>query len=439
MKKFAYILLAGAAVLASCNRDERNLFDKSAQERLQYAQETFYNTVVAAPYGWEMHYFPSPERAGYAFLIDFDTDKSVTIAAKNSVSTGGQYKEEVSMWDTDGTQGPVLSFKSYNSIFHNFADPGSDGLGLEGDYEFVIMETTDECIRLKGKKHGARIYMYPLTAEYSNWRKYFEAIDKFGYLTTYYNEDAEMSLNDLGTSSLITLQDGYFTRDTAGKGDLTEYGYILLPGMLRFYSGLGYTGGEARDFVLNGDMTALLYTENEGVTITPNYTPAEFVYKKLTTSNDRWVVCLDECDAATRSAWNMLKIMLRGKGAEVKTIAYECFTVDEGTEEKPSLKTYHGLYFGYYVEGRYLEGSVLLTLKQSGNKLTYTYSGYTQNLKGLLSRLGESDLDAAAKKLCAPFIGAFDVARYTSSINLTKARFQSGSKEIVVMTDGDLK
>jgi len=57
---------------------------------------------------------------------------------------------------------PVLTFNTYNNIMHIWADPRQDGLGYEGDYEFLILEATPERVRLKGKKYGAYTVLYPL-------------------------------------------------------------------------------------------------------------------------------------------------------------------------------------------------------------------------------------------------------------------------------------
>lgn len=66
--------------------------------------------------------------------------------------------------------GPVLSFDTYNEIFHFFSDPaipGLPGLGYEGDYEFIFMGQENNELILKGKKTGNTFRMHPLSKNQS--------------------------------------------------------------------------------------------------------------------------------------------------------------------------------------------------------------------------------------------------------------------------------
>ena len=75
--------------------------------------------------------------------------------------------------------GSTLTFDTYNDIFHVFSDPsnalqiGSDGLGMEGDYEFTVMEATAEKVILQGKKTGNTIIMTPLNG---SWTEYLNGV-----------------------------------------------------------------------------------------------------------------------------------------------------------------------------------------------------------------------------------------------------------------------
>lgn len=56
------------------------------------------------------------------------------------------------MYTLKHENGILLSFDTYNRIFHQFSDPQSDGIGFGGDYEFYVMEHTSDHIVLKGKR-----------------------------------------------------------------------------------------------------------------------------------------------------------------------------------------------------------------------------------------------------------------------------------------------
>lgn len=168
---YAKYFLCAACVtltLASCSREEDDIWDQDAIERLDAARNEYYNLLCSAPNGWEMYYFANNKEAGYNFVMKFEQGDKVTIGARNA-NTGDVYQEEASIFDVITDDGPVLTFETYNSLFHRYADPDpehttidSDGIGSGGDYEFKIMSASSNEIYMRGKKTGIEIYMYPL-------------------------------------------------------------------------------------------------------------------------------------------------------------------------------------------------------------------------------------------------------------------------------------
>lgn len=171
--KTKYIVLIGlfAATFAACSRDEENLFDKSAAQRTQEALDNANAVLTGAEYGWEMAYFPNIEDTentrGFGLVIKFNENTNVSISAKNDLITGGTLQtDSSSTWVVKSDYGPLLSFDTYNSIFHKWSDPQSNpqsiGMGYMGDYEFLILNATPELVLLKGKKYGAYTIMRPM-------------------------------------------------------------------------------------------------------------------------------------------------------------------------------------------------------------------------------------------------------------------------------------
>lgn len=167
--KTKYFLIIGllAATFAACSRDEESLFDKPAAIRTQEALENATNILTSAEYGWEMIYFPNLEdmenTRGFVLIAKFNKNSNVSMTAKNSVTTANKLKtDSTSTWVVKSDYGPLLSFDTYNSIFHMWSDPGNDGDGLMGDYEFLILKATPELVLLKGKKYGAYTVMRPM-------------------------------------------------------------------------------------------------------------------------------------------------------------------------------------------------------------------------------------------------------------------------------------
>ncbi len=179
MKKSIYLAAVAALALTSCSSDDDRIFDQSAADRLeQYKKE--YAEVLTADGGlWSMEYFSNPDEPGYVFVMKFDKNGSVDISA-NHKWIGSQYKKETSLWKMIADNGPVLSFNSYNTLFHIFSDPANiegpyapegengdineTGFGHEGDYEFQFMEVSDngQTVRLLGKKRLYDIFLHRL-------------------------------------------------------------------------------------------------------------------------------------------------------------------------------------------------------------------------------------------------------------------------------------
>lgn len=175
--KYLLIGLALACVFGACSRDEESLFDKSAAERAQEALTNANEVLVAPTNGWEMLYFANLESKGYNLVMKFEANGQVIATAKNAETTKNKIlTDSASTWQVKLDYGPILTFDTYNDVFHAWADPQADGDGLLGDYEFLILHADSSYIKLKGKKHGAYCYLYPLeqgvTAE-----KYYEDID----------------------------------------------------------------------------------------------------------------------------------------------------------------------------------------------------------------------------------------------------------------------
>ena len=84
-------------------------------------------------------------------LAKFDTDGKVTVA--NEVSFADY--TETSYYSVKQSAGVMLSFDTYNNLFHVFSDPsaplaGDQGSGMEGDYDFSVLSTTKDKEFLKG-------------------------------------------------------------------------------------------------------------------------------------------------------------------------------------------------------------------------------------------------------------------------------------------------
>ena len=220
--KAKYLVIIGllAATFAACSRDEESLFEKPAAIRAQEAIENAFNVLTAPANGWEMAYFPNLETSakGYNMVVKFNKNGNVSVSAKNATTTANKIvTDTASTWAVKSDYGPILTFDTYNDVFHAFSDPKGDGAGLLGDYEFLILKATPELVLLKGKKHSAYTVMRPM---------------KQTDLAAYYANCEKMQADLFGNNNIVTLTQGdskmYLYKGAEGQFQSAAYGSALV-------------------------------------------------------------------------------------------------------------------------------------------------------------------------------------------------------------------
>lgn len=178
MKKLLIFSLF-SALFVSCLKEEDDKFSQSASERLEAAVAEAKTALQSAANGWHMEIYPAADciYGGYNVFLKFNADGTVVAASENFAAS----QTATSYYTVEGESGAVLSFDTYNDIFHFYSSPstgaeqgiGTANGGLEGDSDFVVMEASPEFIKLKGRKSGNYAYMYPL--ETSDWTTEMQA------------------------------------------------------------------------------------------------------------------------------------------------------------------------------------------------------------------------------------------------------------------------
>lgn len=258
MKKILSICLIGVGALVGLNScvqtDVEMLFDASAAERLNEVSDKYTQHLLTSSNGWALEYFPHTETdedeplfgVGYLMLTQFNKDMSVKVGMNNRFS-GSKYLEDTSAWEILTDNGPVLSFNSFNNCIHAFSNPedvsgtSSDetGKGMEGDYEFVMVDVPADgnYVMLKGKKRGA----------YSRLTKIDEPTDFAEYLS-----DVDAVKNKL----FPTTAPNYDVITVAGK----KYNMILNP--LRGELGLAKIWPSESDSIFTKELKPFLITRH---------------------------------------------------------------------------------------------------------------------------------------------------------------------------------
>lgn len=248
MKKI-HILFAVAilGLLTSCLKDQEDVFDKQSAIRAEEAIAADYKILAGAEHGWLLKYYPSPYRTygGYCVLMKFTEDGKVTVAsdiAKPTVTADSYYKITQSA-------GVVLSFDTYNEIFHLFSTPdaplgGDTGKGWEGDYDFEFISASSEKIVLKGKKSGNYATMVP-----------FKDDDWAGYLSNNAVVEEDMnfpkySMDVAGTEVAISKSHRSFemTYATATNDTTISVPFVVSDAGIEFYEPIQINGKEISGF-----------------------------------------------------------------------------------------------------------------------------------------------------------------------------------------------
>ena len=148
------------ATLPSCLKDDKANFSGSPAARLDEAVKVNKQILESAPNGWSLGYYAGRNYSGPGFTLTlkFKDGKAYIMGDNKDATTLG-----VSEYDIVKDQGVVLTFPTYNSVIHELAG-ASQGYpeGLQGDYEFAILEANANFIRLRGKKWKNEMILTPI-------------------------------------------------------------------------------------------------------------------------------------------------------------------------------------------------------------------------------------------------------------------------------------
>ena len=264
MKKIYYSLLylVAALTIVACTHEEEDLFDNSSAIRADEAIVADLSVLTGSENGWLMEYFPEANQAfgGYNVLLKFGTDGKVTVASE----LYGASQTATSLFSVKQSAGIVLSFDTYNTIFHLFSDPadptgaGGKGYGLEGDYDFLILEATPEKVVLQGKKSGGLAVMTPMNG---SWNEYLTAIQAADGAMIFSKYKLEMGGQEIPVS--ISYRTLTFTYEEDGNVVSKTGSFIVTQTGYKFYEPIVVNGKTIEGFVL--DAANNLFTEaNDG-------------------------------------------------------------------------------------------------------------------------------------------------------------------------------
>ncbi len=155
------LLFAMPMFFTSCLKDQEDVFDKSASERLDIAMNDMKEVLMSTEDCWLMDYYYGEEYAygGHAFFMKFDSTK-VTIWSENDL------KGATSYYKMSSHNGPVLSLDTFNDVLHTLAAPNqSMPEGFEADFEFTVVSATADLVKLRGLRTNNICYLRPFNGD----------------------------------------------------------------------------------------------------------------------------------------------------------------------------------------------------------------------------------------------------------------------------------
>lgn len=173
MKPICAVILAAITVFTSCKKDDKALFDKSADERLNEALTAYQTKLTGATNGWKGFVYPKSGGV-YTFYFKFNDANRVNMLSSFDSTSSVTLKE--SSYRLKALQQPSLLFDTY-SYLHVLADPdasvngGPDGsglvnsVGLQSDFEFYFDSSSADTINLVGRFNGSKATLIRATAE----------------------------------------------------------------------------------------------------------------------------------------------------------------------------------------------------------------------------------------------------------------------------------
>lgn len=184
MKKLKHILPLMAVLFVVTACDDEDYRDPSAIAD-EYIQE-HWQLLTSSELGWRFDYSPDEDKYGvFTFLMDFQengrvrmqTDRDFFYLSATGSDLQKAYKPQESDYTIQNSEGPVLTFATYN-LLTKLADPelNVQGSGWGGDNDFIIMghSANNDTIYLRSLKGQKPCFLVRNTED---WNTYFDKVN----------------------------------------------------------------------------------------------------------------------------------------------------------------------------------------------------------------------------------------------------------------------
>ena len=240
--KFA-IVLSGVALLSltACQKDQDDVFAESSSVRLEAYMEKVRSLLQDSSNGWLMSYVPGSTEATCYFGLVF-TDQTVTAYSQSDPANG-----VTSPYKFTEDNSAMLSFDSYNSVLHYYATADSDHYQARGgDFEFVIMNVTDERITLKGRRSHNLCYLDKLSEAPSTYLQKMNDAESALAIVAFEGVVKGGLVEGFLDASSHTISIG---RKGAESAEMVSARYMVVAGGIHLNSPITFNGVSFSDFV----------------------------------------------------------------------------------------------------------------------------------------------------------------------------------------------
>lgn len=248
-----FAILAAAVLLsplASCVKDQPEVFDKPSSARMQDYLENVRDILKDSAEGWALSYYPGSKYATCYIGLKF-TAQEVTAYAQDKPE-----EAVTSRYKLVADDGAVLSFDTYNAIIHYYSTPNQSLYQARGgDFEFEIMKVTAERITLRGKRSRNFCYLDRLSRNVSEFLAEMNEAEAKLDIVAFTGEVTGGLVEGFMDGTSHTLSIG---RKGAEALEMLSARYMVVPGGIHFNEPFTFQGVTFQDFAYdseNGTLT----------------------------------------------------------------------------------------------------------------------------------------------------------------------------------------
>ena len=332
MKKYITLLIA-FSFLTSCSYKEDNTFEQKASNRTTSVIESYKNILEGHDGYWVLSYYPGVTRSfggfpaaprslgGYTFVVKFKDGK---VTASSEISNTNA--EEESYYPYSITEGPTISFDTYNSILDHFRFVSAVFTNARGgDIEFIFLKEENGVVTLRGRTSNNLMTLTKLTGDRE------ALLNKLRENTQALNSKGLNPITVQGAQVDLTLFPSYRQLVFSYGGNTVQRPFTITEKGIKFYEPADINGVKIEELYFNEDKSALA-TPDGAISTSLVSSPIEI------RTNSRWVMLQDYYASQTYiDIYNQLKHQIEnGKWRNYSLNNYLQFRVIQKGNDQPT-------------------------------------------------------------------------------------------------------